>query len=249
MSTLHTLSIRQKLRLMVVFTSGAALLLAAAVFGVFGVMWFKKQTERELNAWANYVAFASEAPLLFENEEEAKKAVGYLGNSPSIIAGCLYLQAKTVVTNVVAGQMVLSTNVALRTLAEYNPARVAVPAAGELPSEGFHPKSLEYVTAAYSSGEEKEKLGMVYARYDPKVERRRLWECLGVVTAGVGLAVVITLLFAGRVQRVVTEPILELWQAARTVSEEKNYALRVKKHGHDELGQLVDGFNDMLEQI
>jgi diguanylate cyclase (GGDEF)-like protein/PAS domain S-box-containing protein len=35
----------------------------------------------------------------------------------------------------------------------------------------------------------------------------------------------------------------------KTVSEEKNYAIRVEKQGNDELGGLYDGFNEMLVQI
>jgi signal transduction histidine kinase len=35
----------------------------------------------------------------------------------------------------------------------------------------------------------------------------------------------------------------------KTVSEEKNFAVRVPKESGDELGQLFDGFNDMLAKI
>jgi light-regulated signal transduction histidine kinase (bacteriophytochrome) len=35
----------------------------------------------------------------------------------------------------------------------------------------------------------------------------------------------------------------------RVVSKEKNYSVRVEKQSHDELGTLIDGFNEMLTQI
>jgi len=56
-------------------------------------------------------------------------------------------------------------------------------------------------------------------------------------------------LLAARLQHFVSRPILQLSQTARTVAVEKNYSIRVAKHADDELGQLVDGFNDMLMQI
>jgi len=35
----------------------------------------------------------------------------------------------------------------------------------------------------------------------------------------------------------------------RTIEKEKDYRQRMKKHGNDEMGQLIDSFNAMLEQI
>jgi C4-dicarboxylate-specific signal transduction histidine kinase len=52
-----------------------------------------------------------------------------------------------------------------------------------------------------------------------------------------------------RLQRVISVPVLQLAQAVRTVALEKNYSVRATKQGNDELGQLVDGFNEMLVQI
>ena len=46
-----------------------------------------------------------------------------------------------------------------------------------------------------------------------------------------------------------SKPILAVVQTARLVSEEKDYGVRAKKYGRDEIGQLVDAFNDMLEQV
>ena len=30
---------------------------------------------------------------------------------------------------------------------------------------------------------------------------------------------------------------------------ERNYSIRAEKQGQDEIGELIDGFNDMLKQI
>src|SRR6185503_19641743 len=59
----------------------------------------------------------------------------------------------------------------------------------------------------------------------------------------------LALLFASRLQRFISVPIQHLADTARIVSEEKNYSVRANKTGNDELGLLMDGFNDMLEQI
>jgi nitrogen fixation/metabolism regulation signal transduction histidine kinase len=44
-------------------------------------------------------------------------------------------------------------------------------------------------------------------------------------------------------------PVLQLAKTANKVSTEKDYAIRASKSGNDEIGILIDGFNDMLAQI
>jgi signal transduction histidine kinase len=47
----------------------------------------------------------------------------------------------------------------------------------------------------------------------------------------------------------ISGPITELAHAMTRVARDKNYALRVKKRSNDEVGTLIDRFNDMLVQI
>ena len=54
---------------------------------------------------------------------------------------------------------------------------------------------------------------------------------------------------SSRIQRYISDPILRLAEVARSVALEKNYSVRAAKQSNDELGQLVDGFNEMLGQI
>jgi methyl-accepting chemotaxis protein len=42
-------------------------------------------------------------------------------------------------------------------------------------------------------------------------------------------------------QRVISNPILELAKIATGVSADNNYSLRAKKHGNDEVGKLIRG--------
>jgi signal transduction histidine kinase len=50
-------------------------------------------------------------------------------------------------------------------------------------------------------------------------------------------------------ERVISGPILQLANAVKKVTLEKNYSVRAAKQSNDELGQLMDGFNEMLVQI
>src|SRR5205085_4910999 len=62
-------------------------------------------------------------------------------------------------------------------------------------------------------------------------------------------ALSVAFLLATGLMRVISEPIKHLVDVARCVSSDKNYSVRASKHGNDELGLLVDAFNEMLSQI
>lgn len=71
--------------------------------------------------------------------------------------------------------------------------------------------------------------------------------------SAIGLVVLLSSLIAlaisPRLQRTISGPILHLAHAARTVSRNRDYSLRVARSSHDEIGILVDAFNEMLTQI
>ena len=68
-----------------------------------------------------------------------------------------------------------------------------------------------------------------------------------------GLLVIVIFLFGFvatfMFTRKVSNPILQLAETMRAVSKSGNYTLRGQRTSNDEIGQLVDGFNDMLTQI
>ena len=94
-----------------------------------------------------------------------------------------------------------------------------------------------------------DEIGSVVVRTDRSEMWRRLrWELI-VMGGAVAAALLIGLLLARRFTHAITEPILRLADAARSVSRDRDYSLRVAKHANDETGALIDGFNAMLEEI
>jgi len=64
---------------------------------------------------------------------------------------------------------------------------------------------------------------------------------LGVLLIGIVLA--------SRLQQVITRPIYHLLNIMEGVTHQNNYSLRAQKTTDDEVGQLVNGFNEMITQI
>jgi nitrate/nitrite-specific signal transduction histidine kinase len=60
---------------------------------------------------------------------------------------------------------------------------------------------------------------------------------------------VIAALLSFVLQRLLMEPILSLSATVRKISHDKNYTLRAVKKTDDEIGTLIDGFNEMVHEI
>lgn len=54
---------------------------------------------------------------------------------------------------------------------------------------------------------------------------------------------------SAKLQSIISRPILKLAKVAQNVSENKEYSVRVNKNSNDEIGVLIDSFNEMLSQI
>ncbi len=63
------------------------------------------------------------------------------------------------------------------------------------------------------------------------------------------LATVVARLLLARLQGMISDPVVELALVAVTVAKDNNYALRAEKRSDDEVGHLVETFNNMLSEI
>ena len=81
-----------------------------------------------------------------------------------------------------------------------------------------------------------------------RMNSRTLAEVLGFLPV-FGIGMLLAWFFTTRIQGLVTDPIVNLSAMALQVRSERNYGLRMLHPGHDEVGDLVSAFNDMLECI
>jgi signal transduction histidine kinase len=94
------------------------------------------------------------------------------------------------------------------------------------------------------------QLGTVYIRSDLNERGKRLKRYIAIAGAILLLSLLAALLVSGIFRRAVAEPIVELAEVARKVSQERNYSIRARPTGsRDEVSVLIQAFNDMLTQI
>jgi len=76
------------------------------------------------------------------------------------------------------------------------------------------------------------------------------WRGYALITlAAVAAAVVVSYWLSARLQKQISGPIVNLAHTMQRVSTEEDYTLRVERSSADEIGSLIEGFNQMLAQI
>jgi signal transduction histidine kinase/DNA-binding response OmpR family regulator/HPt (histidine-containing phosphotransfer) domain-containing protein len=76
------------------------------------------------------------------------------------------------------------------------------------------------------------------------------WQSYVLITLALIVTAVLTAFWlASRLQLQISGPIVNLAHTMQRVSLEEDYSLRVERSSHDEVGSLIDGFNQMLAQI
>jgi len=92
-------------------------------------------------------------------------------------------------------------------------------------------------------------VGSVYLESDRREQYPRLQRSGVVIFFLFVGSLLLGLAISSILQQVVYVPILQLSEAAKLVSTKKQYGIRVAPGGGDEIGGLITGFNEMLEQI
>ena len=93
-----------------------------------------------------------------------------------------------------------------------------------------------------------EVLGAIYLRahYDVNARVRAY---LSVLAAVMIIGLVAALLAGAWLQRVVSQPMESMARVARQIVERRDYSLRADKTTDDEIGVVVDAFNNMLDEV
>jgi two-component system cell cycle sensor histidine kinase/response regulator CckA len=110
----------------------------------------------------------------------------------------------------------------------------------------FHASYLELSQRIVLEGE---VIGSIYLKSTLADLYRRLGWYVIFALSTIFPSLLIAYLLSSRLQRIISRPIIDLAQTMKMVSREKDYSVQVEKFSEDELGGLIDGFNEMLAQI
>jgi signal transduction histidine kinase len=230
MYALQKTSIKGKQTLIVMLTAGVALLLACAAFSFYEVMTFRAAMVQNLSILAEIIGNNSSAALDFSDPKAATEALSALRAEPNIIGACVYTSKGDV----------------FAVYDRENDGKTFFPPVRQASNISFSKDSLELFRPIVRDNE---SLGTVYVVSDLNALYSRLDRYISIAVAVFLVSGFVAFLLSSRLQRLISGPILSLVQTARAVTVEKNYSVRAVKESQDELGVLIDAFNEMLNQI
>lgn len=205
-----------------------ALLLACAAMVIYDLRAYRSAYQTDISTQTELIGGATAAALDFNDAKVARESLAMLRFRPEVMAGAVYDERGNL-------------------FATYS-REGAGPDFPELPrDEGVYIEGDE-ITAFKRIVENGTILGSAYvtADYDPY---SRLVSYAGIVLLVALAALLVAAFLSTWLQSAVTRPILSVADVARRVVDNRDYSRRVTKTSQDEVGTLVDAFNDMLDQI
>ena len=221
------LSIRHKLVLITLASTGSALLLAAGGFFAWDLFQYRREIERDLRSQARTIAENSTAPLVFADPRVAGETLAVLGVYPQVRRACMFAAE---------GQLFATFF------------RSSGDTCGPLPADAVEIGWRRARIVAPVTLDDR-RIGTVVIERDQSDVLDRLIVGGGILTVLFILATIVAVLIGGRMQRTVADPLLQLAETARAVSQSHDYSLRATARSDDEVGIVVEAFNDMLARV
>jgi signal transduction histidine kinase len=215
--------------LVVMLTTIAALAITSLAFLGYEFVRYRASLVRNLTSLAEIAGGNSTAALTFRDPQSANETLRGLAAERHIVFAQIFAADGAAF----AGYS--------RTRLEVTPLHA--------PGRDGHYFDLRYLELVHPIRLEGKRIGTIYLRSSLTDMYRRLIEYAGIFVFVMFASSSVAFVLSSRLQRFVSDPILHLARVANKVSTAKDYALRASKTGDDEIGILIDGFNDMLAQI
>lgn len=232
MSDLRHSPISRRLTVMNILVSAVALIAACAAFLAYDQYTFRQSLIRNLSAEAQIVGSNSISALTFSDPAAAQQTLSAFRSLPHIITAAIFSA-----DGQLFAQYARSPGERLANLGDANSGTIAT----------FRAYEVIVRQPIFFQGK---RLGYVYIRSDVREAGQRLEQYGGIALLVLALSLLPALLLSAIFRRSVAEPIVDLADTARLVSQERNYSVRATATGrHDEIDVLIDAFNNMLAQI
>ena len=226
------LSLRQRLLLLTLLTSGIGLLGGCIAYFAYDLHVARQQLAQELQSTSGLLATNATAALAFDDPSAGSTLLASLHTRPRIRIGVLYRADGSVFASYVRYDLA---------------ARLTVPPfQGTISGATWGKNRLKSLSPIFLDAR---KVGSLYLEkdLDDLQGLRRTSQQITALIAAASLLLVYFL--TGVLQRSVTAPIIKLAEIARWIAAEGTYSLRAPPLAGKELRQLGADFNHMLQEI
>jgi two-component system, sensor histidine kinase and response regulator len=213
--------IAHKLRKVIMVLMASSMLLVFIIIAINTVVISVITSRQQLEALAQVTANNSQGALLFQDEKSAQNILNSL----------------RVIEPVVEAKLSSQDNTAIASFHRKN--------STWLPS-WLPDREITVIQPVVVDGDSQGNLAL-------RAELSQMWKeiifNLGILALAMLATFTVANFLARRLALKITHPLFDLANVAQEVSRSNNYQIRVAKEENDEVGILVDAFNNMLEQL
>jgi PAS domain S-box-containing protein len=229
MRAIRDIPIKQKLVIIIMMTTTVALLLLGTGIVVSDLLLFRGYLERDLNTLAGIIADNSTASLAFNDSQSASETLGALRARTHLVNACIFRMDGTM-------------------LAQYTRKNTHAVCSVAGIREGLQ-VSWEEIRVFRSITLNGQKIGTLMLQYDLDEITERVKLYGATVICFVLAATLVAFLLSSKLSKLIATPVSQLVRATTAVAETSDYSIRAQRLSGDELGVLVDRFNEMLSNI
>jgi signal transduction histidine kinase/CheY-like chemotaxis protein len=222
--------IKRRLIVIIMLITSAALLLTCSAFVVSVIFAVRASMLKENTILADLIGFDNTAAISFNNHRDATETLEGLRAEPNMIAACIYT------TNGTPFATYLRRGVDPRVL----------PAWAPMTTTGFKNSALYILRPVRLHGE---TIGYVLLIHDLGELNERLLRYALILPFVLLVSLTLAFFLASRLQKTISGPILALAERARSIRRTSEYYLGVLPGGYQEIGLLIESFDDMLSAI
>jgi signal transduction histidine kinase/ActR/RegA family two-component response regulator len=218
-------SLRGKLMLIALATTFCALLFAAIALAIHEARTYNRALLEDLQTQAEIIGHAAEPALAFEGPDVGRDMLRALRLRPQILAAALYAAD---------GKL----------FARY-PEDATVPERARGPGHAIEDGRL---VLFHEITVKAEPLGTLYLATRHELDER-IADSIKILGAVMVASLLIAALMSAWLHGRIMGPIQNVARVAREVMDRRDFTLRVRASGDDEIAELVQAFNDMLSEL
>jgi signal transduction histidine kinase/ActR/RegA family two-component response regulator/HAMP domain-containing protein len=223
-------SIRRKLMIMLLVTSGAVLALTCAAFILYQYQSYRGAARYAVQSIGELIASNSTAAIAFDNASDETDVLAALHAEQRVAVAAVYDAGGSLFAQYPAN--------APMTAFPAHPAR-----------DGLRFESGMLVDYQPISQGGNKRLGTLYLRWSLASLHHQIATYTLIAVGMMALAMLLAYILGRSLQMQISRPVQMLGRVAAAVSGKQDYTVRAPKLGNDELGVLTDAFNHMLDQL
>ncbi len=237
MPTLRNLPIKTKLIAMMMLTASIGIFVMAVVISINEALTMRHDIEAELATLAEVIGSRSTGSLTFNDPRTANENLNALATKKDIVYAAIYQEDGLLFAE-------YKTNAGSSSLQQQD-ASWLVRILHFVSSEKFA-GTTEVSNAIFF---ENKQIGTVQIRSDMTTFFAKLLRYLSWVVITLTGCFALSFAVSTRLHKLISTPLLDLQKVTSTLAKDDDYSVRIPNYSCDELGNLIDSFNEMLKQI